>query len=63
MNYLIEFNSVFEANKGIKLINSIRFANKLERDHKYGVLKFSVDEVERSLLLQNNIGFAVLDNG
>ncbi len=55
MRYLIEFNDVFEADEGIKVLNKVRDSeNQIERSN-YGKLRFEIDAVERSLLLQNNI--------
>jgi hypothetical protein len=62
MKYLIEFDSVFEADKGIKLINKIRFdeQQKLNRSHHYGILKFEIDQGEYYLLSHYKIGFKEL---
>ena len=62
MKIIIEFDSVFEAEKGIKLINRIRFGDqeKLQRSHNYGSLKFEIAQVEYYLLKNYKIGFKEL---
>jgi hypothetical protein len=59
---LIEFNSVFDANEGIKWINKLRFVDhdQLERSHNYGSLKFEINQDECYLLKHFKIGFKEL---
>jgi hypothetical protein len=61
--YLIEFNSVFDANEGIKLINKVRFIEnqQLQRSHHFGSLKFEIESSERYLLRHYKIGFSILE--
>jgi hypothetical protein len=60
---LIEFNSVFDAAKGIEAINKYRTNKeyKYKRDHDHGVLKFIIDQTEYDILRRNRIGFSIID--
>lgn len=54
----VEFSSVFEAMRGIGLLNLLRSDNNhLDRDHNYGSLKFKVTQLEKRILKQNGIDF------
>jgi hypothetical protein len=59
---LIEFNSVFDAARGIELVNKNRpnKDDRYKRDHDHGVLKFIIDKTEYDILRQNHIGFTIL---
>lgn len=64
MKFLIEFNSVFEAEKGIKWINKMRMGPSnflveppIKRSQNYGSLIFKIDEGEYHLLEHYKIGF------
>jgi hypothetical protein len=59
--YLIEFNSVFDAARGIEVMNNYKMV-KYIRDHHQGVLKFKIDEIDYKSLKQNHIGFEVLND-
>lgn len=61
MFYMIEFDSVFDASIGVKVLNEAREV-PLERDHDHGVLKLRIDEQEYSKLLNNKVRFSILNH-
>ena len=61
MKILIEFNSVFDAARGIELMNTYKSVqDKYTRDHDYGSLKFKINRLDYYILKENNVGFKKL---
>ncbi len=60
MKYVIvEFNSVFDAARGIELMNNYKMV-KYQRDHDHGVLKFKIDIFDYHTLVKNHVMFQVI---
>lgn len=61
-NRCIEFDSVFEACKGFRMLEKVRGRGpKQERDHVYGRLKFDLKPDEISFLQRNHVGYSTAD--
>ena len=54
----IEFDSVFEATKGFRMLEKKRGREAQERDHVYGRLKFDLEQDEIDFLQRNHVGFS-----
>ena len=61
----IEFESVFEANKGLALLRIDDPKNKQWefRDHNYGSLKYHITDKQLYILQTHSIEFMILNGG
>lgn len=59
MKRIIEYNSVFDAARGNRLLELYDEVPRI-RDHDHGVLKFEVSDSHIKILRDNKVGFEIL---